>query len=117
MWALYLTAARLQQAADTAVLPGAGYLPIVVRYDAHYAVYKPIVLKLVPLRGAALAGTRRPSAMGVGNGCASAHDFAALWITSIDAKSSINARFLDCVSNDELLRKERGDGTLGWVSL
>ena len=49
--------------------PAAGVLPIGIQYDAHYVEHQPVILKFAARRGAALAGTWRPLAMGGCNGC------------------------------------------------
>jgi hypothetical protein len=47
-----------------------GLLPIGIQYDAHYTVYRPVVLKLaLPQSPVSAAGIWRPLAMGVCDGC------------------------------------------------
>jgi len=174
----------------SSVQSASSLLPIGIQYDAHYAIYQPIVIEFARLRSAAPAGTWRPLAMGkcdgrdarqnyrrnlingyespvrVGDtvsvevsdqiaatysalaarllagmhsdsrataanyatgdprrievpmvdfnsdgrdsGSSSIHGFAVLWITSVDAKGSINGEFLELVSSDQFSSQEKG---------
>jgi hypothetical protein len=173
-----------------------GVLPIGIQYDAHYAVYQPIVLKIARLRDAGPDATWKPLAMGTCESCdarqnyrrnlingyespvsvgdtvsveandqtaatysglaarlisgtqsdpgetatnyatgdprrievpmvdfnadggnnggstVSVHGFAVLWITSVDAKGSMSAEFLDFMPSKGFSRSEEGPGTL-----
>lgn len=53
-----------------------GLLPIGIQYDTHYAVYRPVVLKFASSESrASVAGTWRPLAMGVCDGCAADQNY------------------------------------------
>ena len=44
----------------SSVQSASSLLPIGIQYDAHYAMYQPIVIEFARLRSAAPAGTWRP---------------------------------------------------------
>ncbi len=52
-----------------------------------------------------------------GDYTASVHGFAVLWISSVDAKGSINGEFLAIVSGNEFPSKERRHGSLATALL
>ena len=67
-----------------------GVLPIGIQFS-HYAVYRPIVLKVGGLRRAA----PMVDLISDNGSAGSVHGFAALWITSGDDNGSINAKFVN----------------------